>query len=730
MKKVIVGLLIMSAMVFSLTACGEKETQTSKTGTQEKVVEKKELTDPRGEVLVDASTGEMNPQLVETKYETEDVVVADIVPTEMGYAVDSTGATDSTSGIQKALYDCYNAGGGTVYLPAGNYAISDTVYIPPYVTLRGDWQDPDVGTEYGTIISVWMESVDAEKEGAFDMGTCSGAIGLTVYYPLQSLECIRPYPYTFYLSAQGVNTHNATVKNVTIINGYRGIGTPSAANHESMQIQNVKGTFLNCGLQLRNGSEVGNVDNFKVNNKYWIEASADCMNAVAEDMIHAYTKQYTTGLIFSDIEGYAFSDISVDGCATGLHSIEGERAGFWCLFYNMNITDCEQGVIIDFNHPTFGSVIAKSHIEGGITHNTDGVIKLCDVDVDGEVLNNGMGSIDVDDSDLSDYVYDYTRSYVKPNANLMIANLPKTLNSDASIILQEALDEMGSQGGGVVYVPAGQYRFRNPITVPAGVEVKGSIPILNRSLPNINGGTIFHCYYGDDASNKSEEQAFITLAGENAGISGIRITYPENSPKTDNLNTTYTIRGTAKGVYVVNCMISASAYGIDFYGCDEHYIDGVVAGCYYNVFRLGGTGGMLSRSLQNGSVVTRNCDIGLADWPSETEMKDIYRDELLRVSCDYIIIEDAENQLVFNTFAYGTKTGITNINSKDTALLNYTNDWHGTLTPQFIVQGGNMIGINLLRVKGYSYELEKGKIEFYNRLSEGEVGEKTIIKEK
>lgn len=232
MKKVIVSLLLMSAMAFSLTACGEEQ-QTSQADTQESV-EQKELIDPRGETLSDTSTGEVKPQLVETKYETNDVVVAEIIPTEMGYAVDATGKTDSTEGIQKALYDCYNAGGGTVYLPVGNYAISDTVYIPPYVTLRGDWQDPDVGNEYGTIISVWMESEDAEKEGAFDMGTCSGAIGLTVYYPLQSLECIRPYPYTFYLSAQGVNSHNATVQNVTIINGYRGIGTPSAANHESM----------------------------------------------------------------------------------------------------------------------------------------------------------------------------------------------------------------------------------------------------------------------------------------------------------------------------------------------------------------------------------------------------------------------------------------------------------------------------------------------------------------
>ena len=43
----------------------------------------------------------------------------------------------------------------TVYLPAGVYAVSGKIQIPPYVTLRGDWQDPDTGGDgCGTVIFV------------------------------------------------------------------------------------------------------------------------------------------------------------------------------------------------------------------------------------------------------------------------------------------------------------------------------------------------------------------------------------------------------------------------------------------------------------------------------------------------------------------------------------------------------------------------------------------------
>lgn len=720
--------LAMSVTVLGLAACTKT---TEKVVEQEEVPIYKELKDPRGTTLESTATGESNPQVVETLYETNDVVIADFVPTEMGYAVDPTGETDSTEGIQQALYDCYDTGGGTVYLPAGNYAISDTIYIPPYVTLRGDWQDPDEGTEYGTIISVWMESEDEEGAGAFKMGSCAGALGLTVYYPLQSMDCIMPYPYAFFVEGGAPNNSLATIQNVTIINGYRGIGSNSSTSHEMLQVINVKGTYLYVGLDVSNSADVGNVKSFVVNNKYWKEAAADCMNAVQGSVIDDYTRKYTIGLEIGDLEWTTFNQISVDNCAIGIHTVKGERIDFAGSMSDVNITNCKQGLVIDGLDERWGMNLATSYIEGGIVNNTKGRMKLCDVEIKGEVVEMVEDTIMNDDeSDLSGYKIDYEKGYVKPAENFVVAELGNGLFVDASPELQAYIDKIAGEGGGVVYVPGGTYRFRSPLTIPEGVELRGSSSVMTRDHIAMSNGTVFLCYYGDDATDGPEGQAFITLVGKNAGLNGIRIVYPENGAKDEDLHTTYTVRGTAEGVYVVNSMISASAYGIDFAECDNHYIEGVVTCCYYNAFRLGGTGGTITRCLQNGTVMVRTQTVGLQNWLAEATITEDLFDPILRKECDYIIVENAKNQTIYSVFAYGVKTSVLNDNSENTVVNNIGNDNNGLTTPQFYVKSGSLAAVNVLRYLGYSYELEEGEIALYNRLAINEAGEKTVLKSK
>ena len=740
MKRLTVCLLI-GILALGLAACGGSSSQKGETSTSgdpqtedgQKVDApvQKELTDPRGKTLESTATGEADPQLVEPVYETTDVIVAEIIPTEMGYAVDPTGETDSTAGLQKALYDCYYAGGGTVWLPVGNYAISDTVYIPPFVTLRGDWQDPDEGTEYGTIISVWMDPEDTDSAGAFRMGGSSAAIGLTVYYPLQTLDYILPYPYTFFVDAQAANKMSSTIRNVTVINGYRGIGSEYATAHECMQVENVKGTFLYIGYGVANSSDVGTVRNFTVSSKYWKEASADCMNAVDSTLIDIYMKKYVTGLQLGDLEWTEFNNVFIEGCAVGVRTVAGARASFTASFYDLYITDCEQGFVIDDMDSRWGVVIASSHIEGGIINNTEGYVKLTDVEVEGGITEKKEGSVWNDETSLDEYAVDYDTTYTKPASNMIVADLPNGMFTDAGPKLQEYLDEMASVGGGVVYVPGGNYRFSTPVTVPAGVELKGTAATMARDLIGFCNGTVFICYYGDDAADTADGQAFVTLAGENAGLNGIRIVYAENGPLSDDLSSTYAVRGTASGVYVVNCEIAGSAYGIDFYDCDGHYIDGVYACCYYNAFRVGGVGGTIRRCLQNGTVLQRMAVPGLTGWiqASGSDLFSGLIDSILRKESVLVIVEDAVDQVVNDVFAYGVRTSIQNVNSKNTYLNNIGADNIGNITPMILVEGGSVTGVNIMRYNGYSYDLVAGSIAFYNRIAINEVGEKTMIKE-
>ena len=690
----------------------------------------------------DTSTGEVRPRPVETQYETEDVVIAEIIVTEDGYAVRPDGTGDSTAGIQKALNDCSQNGGGTVYLPAGVYAIYGKIEIPPYVTLRGDWQDPDKGTDYGTIIYVYGNSSQnyaagrEVTEGTFMLGGSGGVVGLTIYYPEQSIDNVKPYPFTFYTDGKGNNYMLSTVKNVTVINGYRGIGAcclTGGGAHEQLTVENFKGTFLYCGAEVYNQADVGTWQNVIISNKYWKEANADLMQPADAKKLDAYTKSNAVGLKLGDLEWTEFEALKVSDCKIGIEIMVGKRIQFAGSLYDIEILNCEKGMVINQLDPRWGMVIANSTIENGIynysyknnTGSVSGLVKLCNVKTTG-VLS---GEISRDNtSDLSEHVVDYERSYVKPNAILYLADLDKTGSTDISAALQSILNKAAATGG-VVYLPAGKYRLDRPISVPAGVELRGASGVATRDQGWRCRGTLLLCYYGDDASSSVNDTAFITLAGDYAGINGIRIVYPENGPYDSNLNTTFTVRGQGKGVYIVNSMIAASAYGVDFRGCDEHFIKKVSTCCYYNTFLLGGKNGMLNGCLQNGTVLCRTSAPNLKNWLAEGNLFIHLYDPITRKRNQYIVLEGATDQQIYNTFVYGCANMIV-CNDSTALVVNIGSDNIGDSTYKMIMNSGKMVVINSMRWNGKSYQHNGGVLEMYNRITINIKDEATYIRSK
>lgn len=725
MRKIILGSLFL-IMTLLCTACGGNSISSDSTGKIDVMVNWKELTDPRGLYPEESTaTGMAAPQIVETSYETNDVVIADIVPTEMGYAVDPTGATDSTDGIQQALYDCYNSGGGTVYLPAGNYAITDTIYIPNYVTLRGDWQDPDEGTEYGTIFSVWMSPSDGKEGGAFMVSSCSGVVGMTVYYPFQTLYEVLPYPCTFYVED---GSTIVTLKNITVINGYRGVGTSFEIPHECLLIDNFKGTFLDYGVNLNNSADVGTIDNVVFSTKYWKEAAADCMNAPVSEVVDEYVKTNAIGMVMSDLEWTDFGNVTIDGYSVGMKFVEGFRYKFAGSMIDVNVTNCSRGLLIEKADERWGMVVARSNIDSGVINAWTAKVRLTDTTVNGDIKELVSGTVEQNDVDLSSYEINYDATYVKPKENLIVANITQGLATDVSSELQAVLNEMKAEGGGVVYVPGGIYRLDNPITVPAGVELRGASSVASREILSETQGTLFMSYYGDEASYNAEtDKALITLAGEYAGLSGVRILYPENGPRDNNLNTTYTVRGTAKGVYVVNCYIAATGYGIDFRNCDEHYIKSVYSCCYYNAYRLGGENGMIRGCLNNPNMIERTMALGRLDWMEVGKLADEVTNPITRVNTQAIILDGAKNQFVYDVFSYGSKNHIVNRNSEATLAVNIGSDNLNAEQAQIVNENASMVVINSLRYNGHSYDNTNGSLKLYNRITMDEPDEKLEV---
>lgn len=99
--------------------------------------------------------------------------------------------------------------------------------------------------------------------------------------------------------------------------------------------------------------------------------------------------------------------------------------------------------------------------------------------------------------------------------------------SDDTAAFQGAMDEAARAGGGVVDVPAGRYAIRGTLSVPAGVTLQGVYRVPPTPQRDDDGeltGSVLLAYAG---RGQPDGEPFIRLAGNNAAIAGLVVTYPE-----------------------------------------------------------------------------------------------------------------------------------------------------------------------------------------------------------
>ncbi len=649
------------------------------------------------------------PVIVETIYPTDDVVVADIVLTEAPYNADSTGVADVTAILQKAIDDCAQNGGGTVWLPKGEYRLTGNVYIRQFVTLRGEYQDPDEGKEYGTIIIADVPSSDLMTPGLFTVGASAGAVGLTIWYPEQTIENIKPYPYTFYAPGNGDYMLN-TIKNCTLINSYRGIGACSECEngvyqcHEMLTIDNVKCTCLYEGLNSYNSADVDTVKTLYILNKYWAEAG-ERFNAPEESEIDAYTRQNGCGFVIGDLEWPQFADVKISDMNYGMIFKEPMRYSYSGIFTDLYITDCNYGIyapegIIVFRGKSWGTGILNGRVEGSecaIFDPGKNVMLLTNVEIEGKVKGENIRQYKTDTSQLAP---DYKKTYTKPESYLYVVDADKTGKTDASSAVQAKLNE-AAKTGGVVYLPGGLYRFDNPVKVPAGVEFRGSSSVATRCQGGNSSGTLIISYYGYD----KKCTPLITLDGDNAGLNGIRVDYPLNGP-VDNSGTyketSPVVFSKSDNIYVTNCFFTLASCGIKLENAENAFIKKIVGCCCESMFSLTGCDSVyIEGSLQNGNTLPRNgyasFDIPeLSNRFTEDKLFEYVFIPITRIKTDFILLDSCNDVTVFNTFIYGGKSFL---NSKDSEvlLLNVGLDGSSKTEYSYILSGGEVTLLNSMR---------------------------------
>jgi predicted RNA methylase len=145
-------------------------------------------------------------------------------------------------------------------------------------------------------------------------------------------------------------------------------------------------------------------------------------------------------------------------------------------------------------------------------------------------------------------------------------------NDDTSAI-QAALNAAGSNGGGVVFLPRGNYLISSHLLVPAQTSLLG----VWRAV------TAYSQYLGTtllavENAGTSNGVPFITLQGDNSTLEGVTIYYPNQVANNPPTPYPFAIRGGGgNNITIQNVLLVNPYQGIDLatYGCPRHFVRGV-----------------------------------------------------------------------------------------------------------------------------------------------------------
>jgi hypothetical protein len=142
--------------------------------------------------------------------------------------------------------------------------------------------------------------------------------------------------------------------------------------------------------------------------------------------------------------------------------------------------------------------------------------------------------------------------------------------TDDTSAIQAALDKAGQVHGGVVQLPAGQFRLDGALTVPPGVTLQGVWKAPHYSSPEV--GTTLLAYGG----RGREDGPPLIMLETNSSVRGLTVYYPEQTVE-DIQPYPWTIQGRGTHVNVSEVTLLNPYNGIDFgtYSHEMHYIRNV-----------------------------------------------------------------------------------------------------------------------------------------------------------
>ena len=202
------------------------------------------------------------------------------------YGAKGDGQADDTAAFQRAL-DAAAAAGGVVEAGVGNYLIKGHLDIPDNVTLSGVWTTPTAWSQYKGTTLLAVEGEGSEQGPPFiSLGHNSVLKGITVFYPNQKPDAIKPYPWC----VAGRGGDNSSIVDCLLVNPYLGVdfGTKPSGRH---YIRNLYGQPLRKGIFVDQCYDIGRIENVH----FWPFWGADAAHAGATKFIQEQGEAFIFG---------------------------------------------------------------------------------------------------------------------------------------------------------------------------------------------------------------------------------------------------------------------------------------------------------------------------------------------------------------------------------------------------------------------------------------------------
>ena len=263
------------------------------------------------------------------------------------------GNADDTKAFQSALDDAAKKGGGTVYVPAGQYQIKGSLKIGTSVYLAGEWTDPDIDPEAmhkGTVLLATGNQGKEDKDKALiTVGASAGVLGITVYYPKQSAETPVAYPPTVRIKdsiAGDGSQHAASIQNLTVVNGWRAVEATEGLQLPT--IKDVRVSALSSGFAINGCYDCARILSFRVSPSYWAAYEGKEVTLIADAM-----KKTATAFTIMRTDAQMMYDLTAESCHTAIALLRdptnnGETAGGTSID-KLKIENCTVGIRHEYN---------------------------------------------------------------------------------------------------------------------------------------------------------------------------------------------------------------------------------------------------------------------------------------------------------------------------------------------------------------------------------------------